>query len=207
MRAGPSQLQPAAHDDRAPSAGQGADRIGARPAAASDRAPPRCGGNESHHAEPAIEGPQHLGFADTAAARASEKTGGGVKASRSSATARSSGRTRGRLSGKPPPVIWASAMNASRRLDRFKQRLHIKPGRRQQRLAERACRVRKARARPSRGRLERRCGAPAKSRWNAGRTRAGRTRRRRLQSRRAAAASRARRRRPRSRRRSKSPSA
>ena len=101
------------------------------------------GGDESHHADPAIEGAQHFGLADRRRPRrAMPNTAGGAKASRSSRTARCVGRTRGRLSGKPPPVICASALTPSHGGDRLQQWLHIEPGRRQQGLSERAARAR-----------------------------------------------------------------
>ena len=48
------------------------------------------------------------------------------------------------LSGKPPPVMWASALIAAGRAEGGEQRLHVDPRRLEQRLAEAAARARTA---------------------------------------------------------------
>ena len=53
------------------------------------------------------------------------------------------------LSGKPPPVMWASALIAAGRADRGEHRLHIDARRLEQRLAEAAAGRERRRRRPT----------------------------------------------------------
>ena len=90
-------------------------RIGASPcsASASRRLGARARPHERDHADPAIEGAQHLGVARRRRSLRASRTPAAARRRQDRArTARPSGRTRGRLSGKPPPVICASAMIA-----------------------------------------------------------------------------------------------
>ena len=94
-----------------------------------------------------------------------------AQAPRSISQASPSGSTRGGFSVRPPPVIWASAVHAAG-ADRGQRLFHIKPRRRQQRLAQRAV-ARRATARPSQGPTAPPPCARSCSRWNAPRSRQG----------------------------------
>ena len=157
---------------------------------------------DHHHADAAIEGAQHLGSAATGPVAASQRnTGGSRQARRDRARRRgASGSTRGMFSGKPPPVICASALTPARRARST----------REQRASHRAASAsaaprpsvaagaKGAGVAPGRARSAPRCGAPARSRWNASPMRQGRARHRPPRCRCAARARRARPRRPRS---------
>jgi hypothetical protein len=69
-------------------------------------------GDHRHHAEAAVEGAQHFGFGD--AARAGEPAEHRRRGDRIEVEPNPmpSGRMRGMLSTKPPPVMWASALKA-----------------------------------------------------------------------------------------------
>ena len=62
-----------------------------------------------------------------------------------------SGSTRGMLSMRPPPVMWASALMPCRPCGAPQQRLHVDAGRLEQRLGQRLAARRTAPARPRRG--------------------------------------------------------
>ena len=120
-------------------------------------------------------------------AASQRNTGGTGTLARSMRTPSRFGSTRGMLSGKPPPVMWASALTAVGLADRGEAGLHVDAGRRQQRLAERALASSNgAGASPCKPRSARPPCAPANSRWNARRRRRARARRRRRRCRRAA---------------------
>ena len=55
------------------------------------------------------------------------------------------------LSGKPPPVMWQSALMPSPAFQRREQGLHIDPGRLEQGLGQGSCSARRGRAHPRRG--------------------------------------------------------
>ena len=68
--------------------------------------------------------------------------------------------------GKAAAGDMGERANARRGLQRGEQRLHVEPGRGQQRLGQRASRQERRRRLPGEAASARRCGAPAKSRWN-----------------------------------------
>ena len=70
----------------------------------------RAGIDDQHHADPAVEGAEHLRCATGPASQ--RKTGGTAIAARSISAARWPGSTRGMFSTSPPPVMWASALTA-----------------------------------------------------------------------------------------------
>ena len=180
--------------ERAPAlAGRAQDRVDGRR--------PRRGGDD-HHADAAVEGAQHLGLGDAAglarASRTPAATRNGVEVE---PHAKPSGSTRGMLSGKPPPVMCASALMP----------VGLRAGPRA--AASHRCASASSSASPSvrpgangagasqrQARIARRSGAPARSRWSARPRTAGRAPRRRRATSGAAAACRARPRRRRSRR-------
>ena len=67
--------------------------------------------DDEHHADPAIEGAQHLRLLRPAR-RASGRPAAQRIAARSISAARCAGSTRGTFSTSPPPVMWASALTA-----------------------------------------------------------------------------------------------
>ena len=89
------------------------------------------GGDDREHADAAVEGAQHfaLGYAADAWP-ASRRPSARRRRRGRCAAARCSGRTRGMLSMKPPPVMWARALMPMPALQRREQRLHVDAGRR-----------------------------------------------------------------------------
>ena len=125
-------------------------------------------------------------------------TGSTGSRARSMPTPRCLGSTRGMLSVKPPPVMWASPLTAAGLADRAQAGFDIEPRRREQRAAQRHDRRERRRRVERETRLSRRSCAPARIRWNGRRTKPDRSPRRPPRYRRAAAACRARPRRPQS---------
>ena len=68
--------------------------------------------DDHHHADAAVEGAQHLGLLHAALPRQPAEHRRRVHGARSISAPKPSGSTRGTLSVKPPPVIWASALTA-----------------------------------------------------------------------------------------------
>ena len=129
----------------------------------------------------------------------SQRNTGGAGHRRASRRARSAvGQAARHVAGQAAAGDVGQALDGAGGADRRQQRLDVDARGLEQRLAKRAPWGERARRRHSRGRCARRCGAPAKSRWNARRSMPARARRRPRRCRCAAAARRARRRRPRS---------
>ena len=91
-------------------------------------------------------------------------------AARSISAAQVVGSTRGMFSGKPPPVMCASALMPRVAPQRGEQRLDVDAGRLEQRVAEVAFRFERRRIGPGEPRRRRRCGAPARTRSSERRT-------------------------------------
>ena len=90
-----------------------------------------AGLDHDDHADAAIEGAQHLGSATPPVRRQpaeDRRHGDGGEIDARPPTP--SGSTRGMLSGKPPPVMWASALMPRGRAERGEQRLDIDARRR-----------------------------------------------------------------------------
>ena len=114
-------------------------RTGASPASMSAvaRLALALGRDERHHAEAAIERAQHLRSPQRRPSTASQpKTGGGAKASRSSATASDRVEHARQVVGKAAAGDMRERDDRPRAAERLKQRLHIKPRRRQQRFRQ-----------------------------------------------------------------------
>ena len=124
------------------------------------------------------------------------KTGGTGICARSSAMPRFFGKTRGRFSGKPPPVMCASALMfcVSLRSRRVAASRRCASASAALRRANAYCRT--VRAHPKRGLRVQRSAAPARNRWNARPKTAVRRQHRLRRHRRAATGARARPRRP-----------
>ena len=144
-------------------------------------------GDDDDHAEPAVERAQHVvGRHAGPRAAASRTPAAHSSAARRAARAVPSGRQRGTLPGRPPPVMCASPLIAPRAADRRQQRLHVDARRLEQGLAS------------DRRRMARRVVAEAAALHDAAhqreavgmqrRSRPGRARRRPARCRRAAAA-------------------
>ena len=152
-------------------------KTGDRPASASA---PLASSSRSAETKAAIPKPQ-LNVRSISASstppstRARKRQPAGEKASRSSETARRSSSTRGRLSGYPPPVIWAKAQYPSRSASAPEASGGHRGASVSAALPQASAKGRTARERPRRGRIGQRSGAPTKIRWNERRTKAART--------------------------------
>jgi hypothetical protein len=74
------------------------------------------GRHHGDHADAAVEGLEHLASAMPPASRSQAKTGGRRQARGRSRRRGPRGRTRGRFSVRPPPVMWASAWTPPARI-------------------------------------------------------------------------------------------
>ena len=78
----------------------------------------RAGSAHEDHADAQVEGPAHVAPRGPRPRAGCSRKSGGSSQRRASTTARTpSGRTRGRLSGMPPPVMWAMRVDAAPSLE------------------------------------------------------------------------------------------